>query len=250
MIISVYGSKLNKIHSILWKPSYISLEGISKSSDSEDFQVAAYKIGLNSFMLHVGIFQKFSNFVEVIYIRFMFNATPAVVLSDIKIFMMERRITKKELSKILGYKSPQSAVNLLKSERYLTKEQADILSKKYGFNRDYLTNGVGTLWDTHVWGENRYPSGELLDDSKYLFLKFEEKILHDLLVGIRNDASLNLLDTVKQLSNLLSLGERIGKSQGEETRNVFITEEKIKEWDEEFITPLIKELISSLGRRQ
>lgn len=183
----------------------------------------------------------------------MQNATPGEVLSSLWTYLKEHRITKKELSAVLGYKSPQSAGNLLKSERYLAEEQAEILSQKYGFSKDYLTNGIGGLWGQPEEKKIEYPSNDLSATNEYLFLKFEEKVLHAAMMAIKTDASMEILNELRRLSAFLDFSERMGEKAKSENAEVSVVppEFYIECSEETVISPLIKELASkSVGRKR
>ena len=174
----------------------------------------------------------------------MQNATPGEVLSSLWTYLKEHRITKKELSAVLGYKSPQSAGNLLKSERYLAEEQAEILSQEYGFSKDYLTNGIGGLWGQPEEIKIEYPSNDLSATNEYLFLKFEEKVLHEAMMAIKTDASLEILNELQRLAVILDLSEKMGEKVKSENPEVTIVppESYIEYSEENVIAPLIDEL--------
>lgn len=73
------------------------------------------------------------------------SKSPEEVLSALKLYLKVNNINRSRLAEVLHFKTPQSATNLLSSNKYLNSAQAEILRREFLLNPDFLTSGEGEL---------------------------------------------------------------------------------------------------------
>lgn len=73
---------------------------------------------------------------------------PEQVLKSLRVYFKINNVRRKEIAKVLHYKTEQTVSNLFNSKKYLNEVQAELLRKAYGLNPLFLTKGKGELMET------------------------------------------------------------------------------------------------------
>lgn len=133
---------------------------------------------------------------------------PQEVLMDVQLDWKRKGISIETVREKLGYKTRQSVYNILSSDKYLKPELAKRFSEVFGYNMDYLSFGIGNLFDNHLGGVTS--SSYLPNDIKSDLLFAAELLLYSL-----NDPLVSsvwkALTTGDELSYICNLKELIEK---------------------------------------
>lgn len=77
----------------------------------------------------------------------MEKATPGQVKSAVALNLKQRHLTQKDAGQMIGF-SRQAVANILSNHDYFTEKQAILFSLAFGYDRNYLRSGEGSLFSS------------------------------------------------------------------------------------------------------
>ena len=97
----------------------------------------------------------------------MEDNTPEDVCRAVALDLRARRLTHEEVGKRIG-KSRTAISNLISRKRLFSRYYADLFAKTFGYNRDFLLYGKGTLMSNGKVNEIKFRPSEWSPDSQIL----------------------------------------------------------------------------------
>ena len=138
-----------------------------------------------------------------------FYMSPEEMKGIIALEMKRHRITHEQAAAVVKMKSRQSFSNLLYNKRYFSPAHAQLLCDAYGYNFDFLTQGIGPVYAN---GSTEGGDATTKPSKKYYVSRFQYNTILDCLDFIEertdNNSIKTLISKAKDIANAVE-GEEV-----------------------------------------
>ena len=134
---------------------------------------------------------------------------PKDVLKALRVFFKSYGIKQKEVASVLGYKTTQAAVNLLNSNSYLNKAQAESICSRYNVSFDFLTKGEGQLVNPYSNAHSLNDSIKLSGNAEKMFYRYVSEVFEATASALGNEQVNKIWNELIRLAEAL---ETVGAS--------------------------------------